>query len=156
VAVSPDGKLLATIGPNAFQRCLSLGPTITLPTGLVAIDQRAFADGAGLVDVTLPAGLATLENGLFKSFDRIVSGQLDPIWHTVSKRLKQFVFDLRTLRQLTEYLLRYDAVTFLRYIRCCARTRRACTRSGCARTRPVRCSRRPSGACTPSDKPSRR
>jgi DNA excision repair protein ERCC-4 len=58
----------------------------------------------------------TLENGLFKSFDRIVSNQLDPIWHTVSKRLKQFVFDLRTLRQLTEYLLRYDAVTFLRYL----------------------------------------
>jgi hypothetical protein len=25
----------------------------------------------------------TLENGLFKSFDQIVSRQLDPIWHTV-------------------------------------------------------------------------
>ncbi|KAK3260678.1 hypothetical protein CYMTET_30377 [Cymbomonas tetramitiformis] len=57
-----------------------------------------------------------LENGLFKSFDTIVQRQLDPIWHTVSKRMKQMVYDLRTLRKLAGYLLRYDAITFLQYL----------------------------------------
>ncbi|KAK3237889.1 hypothetical protein CYMTET_52064, partial [Cymbomonas tetramitiformis] len=42
--------------------------------------------------------------------------QLDPIWHTVSKRMKQMVYDLRTLRKLAGYLLRYDAITFLQYL----------------------------------------
>ncbi|XP_068669704.1 DNA repair endonuclease UVH1-like [Aristolochia californica] len=58
----------------------------------------------------------TVENGLFKSFDEIVYRQLDPIWHTIGKRTKQLVADLRTLRKLLDYLVRYDAVTFLKYL----------------------------------------
>ena len=58
----------------------------------------------------------TVENGLFKSFDEIVRSQLDPIWHTVGRKTKQLVGDLKTLRKLAEYLLRYDAVTFLKYL----------------------------------------
>ncbi|CAM6083895.1 unnamed protein product [Calypogeia fissa] len=58
----------------------------------------------------------TVENGLFKSFDEIVRRQLDPIWHTVGRKTKQLVGDLNTLRTLAEYLLRYDAVTFLKYL----------------------------------------
>ena len=34
----------------------------------------------------------------------------------VTRKLKQIVYDLRTLRDLATYLLRYDAVTFLRYL----------------------------------------
>ena len=49
----------------------------------------------------------TVENGLFKSFDEIVKRQLDPIWHTLGKKTKQLVSDLRTLRKLLEYLVRY-------------------------------------------------
>ncbi|GAQ83327.1 Structure-specific endonuclease ERCC1-XPF [Klebsormidium nitens] len=58
----------------------------------------------------------TVENGLFKSFDEIVRRQLDPIWHTIGRKTKQLVADLKTLRKLAEFLLRYDAVTFLRYL----------------------------------------
>ncbi|KAL0326646.1 UNVERIFIED_CONTAM: DNA repair endonuclease UVH1 [Sesamum angustifolium] len=58
----------------------------------------------------------TLENGLFKSFDEIVRRQLDPIWHTLGKRTKQLVSDLKTLRKLLDYLARYDAVTYLKYL----------------------------------------
>jgi len=58
----------------------------------------------------------TVENGLLKSFDEIVRSQLDPIWHTVGWKTKQLVGDLKTLRKLAEYLLRYDAVTFLKYL----------------------------------------
>ncbi|GKB29292.1 hypothetical protein Tco_0868693 [Tanacetum coccineum] len=58
----------------------------------------------------------TVENGLFKSFDEIVKRQLDPIWHTLGKKTKQLVSDLRTLRKLLEYLVRYDAVTYLKYL----------------------------------------
>ncbi|XP_057976377.1 DNA repair endonuclease UVH1 [Malania oleifera] len=58
----------------------------------------------------------TVENGLFKSFDEIVRRQLDPIWHTLGKKTKQLVSDLRTLRKLLDYLVRYDAVTYLKYL----------------------------------------
>lgn len=58
----------------------------------------------------------TVENGLFKSFDEIIRRQLDPIWHTVGRRTKQLVGDLNTLRKLAEYVVRYDAVTFLKYL----------------------------------------
>lgn len=58
----------------------------------------------------------TVENGLFKSFDEIVRRQLDPIWHTIGKKTKQLVSDLRTLRKLLDYLVRYDAVTYLKYL----------------------------------------
>ncbi|XP_042495816.1 DNA repair endonuclease UVH1 [Macadamia integrifolia] len=58
----------------------------------------------------------TVENGLFKSFDEIVRLQLDPIWHTLGKKTKQLVSDLRTLRKLLDYLVRYDAVTYLKYL----------------------------------------
>lgn len=58
----------------------------------------------------------TVENGLFKSFDEIVKRQLDPIWHTLGKKTKQLVTDLKTLRKLLDYLVRYDAVTYLKYL----------------------------------------
>ena len=58
----------------------------------------------------------TLEAGLFRSFDRVLSRQLDPVWHAVPRRLRQAVRDLRTLRGVAQCLLRYDAVTFLRYL----------------------------------------
>ncbi|CAN1333849.1 DNA repair endonuclease UVH1 [Linum perenne] len=47
----------------------------------------------------------TVENGLFKSFDEIVKRQLDPIWHTLGKKTKQLVSDLKTLRKLLDYLV---------------------------------------------------
>ncbi|XP_050908673.1 DNA repair endonuclease UVH1-like [Lathyrus oleraceus] len=58
----------------------------------------------------------TVENGLFKSFDEIVRRQLDPIWHTLGKQTKQLVSDLKTLRKLLDYLVRYDVVTYLKYL----------------------------------------
>lgn len=58
----------------------------------------------------------TVRNGLFKSFDEIVRRQLDPIWHTLGKKTKQLVSDLKTLRKLLDYLVRYDAVTYLKYL----------------------------------------
>ncbi|KAM7253923.1 hypothetical protein ACFE04_031605 [Oxalis oulophora] len=58
----------------------------------------------------------TVENGLFKSFDEILRRQLDPIWHTLGKKTKQLVSDLKTLRKLLDYLVRYDAVSYLKYL----------------------------------------
>lgn len=58
----------------------------------------------------------TVENGLFKSFDEIVRRQLDPIWHTLGRKTKQLVSDLKTLRKLLDYLVRYDSVTYLKYL----------------------------------------
>lgn len=50
----------------------------------------------------------TVENGLFKSFDEILRKQLDPIWHILGKKTKQLVSDLKTLRKLLDYLVRYS------------------------------------------------
>ncbi|ONK73426.1 uncharacterized protein A4U43_C04F31370 [Asparagus officinalis] len=63
-------------------------------------------------------------NGLFCVRKRIfgrgfmlrVRRQLDPIWHTIGRKTKQLVSDLRTLRKLLDYLVRYDAVTYLKYL----------------------------------------
>lgn len=57
-----------------------------------------------------------VEAGLFRSFDRVLARQLEPVWHTTPRRLRQAVTDLRTLRGLAQCVLRYDAVTFLRYL----------------------------------------
>jgi len=58
----------------------------------------------------------TLDNGLFKSFDLILQRQLDTVWHVAPKRLKQVVYDLKTLRTIATALLKYDSVTFLKYL----------------------------------------
>jgi DNA excision repair protein ERCC-4 len=58
----------------------------------------------------------TVENGLFKSFEELIRRQLDPMWHTVGWKTKQLVKDLKTLRKLSKYLLRYDAIMFLKYL----------------------------------------
>jgi DNA excision repair protein ERCC-4 len=58
----------------------------------------------------------TASRGLLASFDEAVRRQLAPVWHTVAPRTRQLVADLRTLRALASYLLRFDAVTFLTYL----------------------------------------
>ncbi|CAG8504551.1 10589_t:CDS:10 [Paraglomus brasilianum] len=54
----------------------------------------------------------TIENAMFRSFDRLVRHQLDPIWHRVSSKTKQMIGDLNVLRKLLSYLVTYDCVTF--------------------------------------------
>jgi hypothetical protein len=58
----------------------------------------------------------TVENNLFESFDVLIRRQLDPVWNTVKPRAKQLVADLKTLRKLLNYLLRYDAVSFYTFL----------------------------------------
>ena len=41
-----------------------------------------------------------IENALFKSFDSLLSRQLDPIWHRIGFKTKQLASDLKTLRKL--------------------------------------------------------
>jgi DNA excision repair protein ERCC-4 len=68
--------------------------------------------GSSAVDVAH----LTVENALFKSFDVIVRRQLDPVWHQISRRTKSLVADLRTLRQLLNFLVRHDCVSFFEYL----------------------------------------
>ncbi|PWZ00136.1 DNA repair protein [Testicularia cyperi] len=58
----------------------------------------------------------SVDNAIFRAFDVMVRRQLDPIWHKVSGKTKQLVGDLTTLRNLLNYLLTYDAVTFHSYL----------------------------------------
>ncbi|SPO26665.1 related to RAD1 - component of the nucleotide excision repairosome [Ustilago trichophora] len=58
----------------------------------------------------------SIEHAIFRAFDVVVRRQLDPIWHKVSAKTKQLVGDLTTLRNLLNYLLTYDAVTFNSYL----------------------------------------
>ncbi|ORX49370.1 hypothetical protein BCR36DRAFT_291953 [Piromyces finnis] len=53
-----------------------------------------------------------IENALFRSFDKIVRNQLNPIWYSISNRAKKIVGDLKTIRSLIDYLLSYDCVAF--------------------------------------------
>nr|WJN24991.1 single-stranded DNA endonuclease [Pseudozyma thailandica] len=58
----------------------------------------------------------SIEHAIFRAFDVMVRRQLDPIWHRVSAKTKQLVGDLTTLRNLLNYLLTYDCVTFNSYL----------------------------------------
>ncbi|GAA5909987.1 hypothetical protein JCM6882_008421 [Rhodosporidiobolus microsporus] len=58
----------------------------------------------------------TVENALFRSFDRIVRTQLDPVWHKVGGKVRGLVNDLTALRKLQDYLLSYDCVRFNTYL----------------------------------------
>ena len=46
----------------------------------------------------------TVENALFKSFDKVVRTQLNPVWHSVGPKTKQLVSDLTTLRKLQAFV----------------------------------------------------
>jgi len=61
---------------------------------------------------TVDVDLLTLENGLFERFDDLVRRQLESTWDTVRQRTKRVIEDMRVLRKLLQYLLRYDAVSF--------------------------------------------
>jgi DNA excision repair protein ERCC-4 len=54
--------------------------------------------------------------GLTSAFDETIKRQLAPVWHTVPPKIRQLVDDMRTLRSLANYLLKFDAVTFFRYL----------------------------------------
>ncbi|PSC75286.1 DNA repair endonuclease UVH1 [Micractinium conductrix] len=58
----------------------------------------------------------TVNQSLTRAFDEAVRRQLAPIWHTVSPKTKQIVADLRTLRSLASFMLRFDSVTFMSYL----------------------------------------
>jgi DNA excision repair protein ERCC-4 len=58
----------------------------------------------------------TPSKGLTSSFDETIKRQLAPVWHTVSPKIRQLVSDMKTLRSLAGYLLKFDAITFLRYL----------------------------------------
>lgn len=53
-----------------------------------------------------------IENALFRSFDKIIRNQLNPIWYNINSRAKKVVGDLKTIRSLIDYLLSYDCVAF--------------------------------------------
>lgn len=58
----------------------------------------------------------TVESALFRSFDRMVHSQLDPIWHRVSPKTRLLTSDLTTLRSLLTYLVTLDSVSFYRFL----------------------------------------
>jgi hypothetical protein len=58
----------------------------------------------------------TRENGLFERFDLSVRRQLQPVWNTLKPKTRLVVTDLRVLRKLLGYLLRYDALTFFEFL----------------------------------------
>lgn len=57
-----------------------------------------------------------MDNALFKSFDSLLRGQLDPHWHKIGPKTRQLVSDMTTLRQLLTYLLALDCVGFNQYL----------------------------------------
>ncbi|KAK9466665.1 hypothetical protein V1512DRAFT_263159 [Lipomyces arxii] len=57
-----------------------------------------------------------VENALHTNFDVRIRRQLDPVWHRLSAKSRQIVADLTTLRQVLNYLLNYDCVSFNRML----------------------------------------
>jgi DNA excision repair protein ERCC-4 len=57
-----------------------------------------------------------IDSALHVNFDMVVMRQLNPVWHRLHPRTKQVANDLRTLRNMLDYLLTFDAVKFLQYL----------------------------------------
>lgn len=60
----------------------------------------------------------SLSHALTKNFDAAIRRQLDAIWNTVPKSTQALVSDIRTVQSLLTYLLRFNCVSFLRYLQC--------------------------------------
>jgi hypothetical protein len=60
----------------------------------------------------------SLSNALTKNFDAAIRRQLAPIWNTVPHSTQCVVRDIRTVQSLLTYLLRFNCVSFLRYLQC--------------------------------------
>jgi hypothetical protein len=56
------------------------------------------------------------EGGFFRDFEHVIRTQLDACWHTVGAKSKQLLSDLRNLRRLLLLLVKYDCVTYNRYL----------------------------------------
>lgn len=57
-----------------------------------------------------------METAITNAFDQQIRRQLDPIWYRVSLRSKQLLNEIKILRVLLEYLLRYDALGFCKFL----------------------------------------
>ena len=57
-----------------------------------------------------------VEGGLFRDFEHVIRTQLDSCWHTVGQKSKQLLADLRNLRKLLLLLVKYDCVTYNRFL----------------------------------------
>ena len=53
-----------------------------------------------------------IDSALHREFERSIRRQLDPVWHRVSWKTRQLVSDIGLLRQLLQYVLTYDPVSF--------------------------------------------
>lgn len=58
----------------------------------------------------------SVESGLFSNFYMSIRRQLDPEWHKLDPGTRQLVSDLGTLRQLLDFMFRYDCVTFYSFL----------------------------------------
>lgn len=57
-----------------------------------------------------------MESAVTEVFDRKIQRQLDPIWHRVSLKSKQLIGELYMMRILLEYLVKYDPITFCKFV----------------------------------------
>ena len=93
---------VASIGIGAFSGCTSLSPTMELPTDLVHIAEKAFADCTGLYYITLPSGLVTLDRDAFMGCSNMKTvsclSEIVPETHA-------YAFDLSTIETMSLYVL---------------------------------------------------
>lgn len=59
-----------------------------------------------------------LSHAFSRNFDATIKQQLNSIWNTVSQATRALIKDLRTVQDLLRYLLRFNCVSFLRYLQC--------------------------------------
>jgi len=67
-----SGSNFTTIGASAFAQCNNLAG-ITLPEGVISIDNYAFYNCSSLVSVTLPESVTTIGNNVFYGCSNLVS-----------------------------------------------------------------------------------
>jgi len=107
---------LAEKRPEVDYRQVKMLPTMAkLQKTIITVMEACLVElkkGARSLDLSR----ITMENGLFTSFEHQLRKELDPVWGSLKRKTRQLVNDLGTLRKLLGYLVRYDCVTFHRYL----------------------------------------
>ncbi|CAG9462914.1 unnamed protein product [Pedinophyceae sp. YPF-701] len=108
-------EALAERAPDVVELFADLTPPMKLMQGAIAEITDRCVKQLARCDKLDPTELRNAD-GTAREADRIVRRQLEPIWFTVPRAVKQMANDLRTLRDLSADVLKYDCVSFLQLL----------------------------------------
>lgn len=106
------------VPPLVLEKVVRMTPLMRAVQGavLVALDTclKEIKKSIPMIDLSE----IRVETAIHRKLELLIQQQLEAesLWHKTSKKTKQLLEDIKTLRGVTENLVRYDSVTFYSYL----------------------------------------